>query len=63
MIIYRVYWAKVDWSARYNCGYNDIIEKGSYFAESEELAKKMCPITAEQGDIKITPIFVLTEEP
>ncbi len=63
MIIYYVYWAKVDWSARYNCGYNDIIEKGSYFAISEELAKEMCPITAEEGDVKIIPISVYTEKP
>lgn len=63
MTIYYVYWARINWDARYTYGYNDVIENGAYFAISEELAKEMCPITAEEGDIKITPITVYTKKP
>lgn len=60
MYIYRVYWARVDWDARYSIGYNDIIEKGIYFANSLELAKQLLPIKSTDGDIKIEKIFVFT---
>jgi len=62
MYIYRVYWARVDWSARYTVGYNDIIEQGVYFANSLELAKQLLPIEPKDGDIKIDKIFVFTEK-
>ena len=60
MYIYRVYWARVNWDARYTIGYNDIIERGVYFANSLELAKQLLPIKPTDGDIKIEKIFVIT---
>jgi hypothetical protein len=62
MYIYRVYWARVNWDARYTNGYNDIIEQGVYFADSLTLAKQLLPIEPKDGDIKIEKIFVFTEK-
>lgn len=63
MYIYRVYWTRVNWDARYNTiGDNGIIEKGVYFANSLKLAKQLLPIKPKDGNIKIEKVFVFTEK-
>ena len=59
MKIYRLVWKKYDWNAYYGLGYNFIKDSGVVYAMTKDKAISNCPITDQEGEIKITEIEVL----
>lgn len=59
MKIYCLVWKKYDWNAYYGLGYNFIRDSGVIYATTKDKAISNCPITNQEGEIKITEIEVL----
>lgn len=59
MKIYRLVWEKYDWNAYYGLGYNFVKDFGAIYATTKDKALSNCPITEQEGKIKITEVEVL----
>lgn len=59
MKIYCLKWEKYDWDAYYGLGYNFVKDSGVIFATTKDRAIANCPITEQEGKIKIIEIEVL----